>query len=174
MATRGPRSLAKWQRDAVRRMVAVRKDSLAFLKRLPEDAILRPRTQDQWSVKDVLGHLMSCDEETTRRFKLIARGQADRIAWFESMTHANRFNARTVAAARRLSLRAVRRRMARAHADLIKSFKKLPPESLNDPSHDYPVISWLPAPGWNHEREHVGEIKAWWRGHRSRRSRPVF
>jgi uncharacterized damage-inducible protein DinB len=162
MAPRGSASLATWRRAAVRRLVASRRETLAFLARLPEREILRPRTQDRWSVKDVLGHLLACDEETVRRFRLIARGHGDGIHWFESMADADRFNARTVARARRLGLRTVLRRMQRARADLVRRFRRLPSESLRDPSHAYPVTEWLPAPGWSHERDHVSEIKAWW------------
>ena len=107
MDTRRSASLTRWRRDAVRRMVASRRSTLAFLARLPEREILRPRTQDRWSVKDVLAHLLGCDEETVRRFRLIARGHGDRIHWFHDMADADRFNARAVARARRLGLRAL-------------------------------------------------------------------
>ena len=39
---------------------------------------------------------------------------------------------------------------------------------LADPSHDYTVRSWLPVPGWSHERDHIGEARAWWRSRRSK------
>ena len=68
MAARQSTALARWHRDAVRRLAASRRETLAVLARLPEAEILRPRTQDRWSVKDVLAHLMTCDEETVRRF----------------------------------------------------------------------------------------------------------
>jgi hypothetical protein len=136
--------------------------------RLPELEVRRPRTIDRWSVKDVLGHLLGCDDETVRRFRLIARGRADRIHWFESMADADRFNARCVASTRRLGLRALLRRRARAQAELVRWLQRLPAEALRDPAHAYPVTEWLPAPGWSHEREHLAEIKAWWRT-RSRR-----
>src|SRR5947207_8769889 len=119
MAVRRSRSLTSWRREAVRRIAASRRSTLAFLTRLPEREILRPRTQDRWSVKDVLAHLLACDEETVRRLRLVARGHGDRIHWFESMADADRFNARSVARARRLGLRTVLRRMARVRADLI-------------------------------------------------------
>jgi DinB family protein len=151
-------------------MTATRRSTLAFLAKLPEREIQRPGTQDRWSVKDVLAHLMTCDEETVRRLRLITAGRADRIHWFESMADADRFNARSVAGARRLGVRAVLRRMARAHTDLIRRLGRLPLESLRDPSHAYPVVDWLPAPGWSHEREHLDEIKAWWQAHRARRA----
>jgi DinB superfamily len=144
-----------------------RASTLTFVARLPEREIMRPRTQDRWSVKDVLAHLLTCDEETVRRFRLIARGRGDRIYWFESMADADRFNARSVARARRLGLSTVMRRMKRVRADLVRRFERLPTEALSDPSHDYTVVRWLPAPGWSHERDHLSEIKAWWRSRRS-------
>jgi uncharacterized damage-inducible protein DinB len=169
MATRSP-SLASWRRQAIRRIEAARRSTLAFVATLPEDEILRPRTLDQWSVKDVLAHLMSCDEETVRRFKLIARGRGDRIFWFRGMADADRFNARTVGAARRLGLPAVLRRMERAHASVVDSLERLPLESLSDPAHEYTVVSWLPVPGWHHEHRHLSEVKDWWRQARKARA----
>jgi hypothetical protein len=166
MGTPDAASLARWRRQAIARIQATRKATLALLAGLPEREVVRPRTQDRWSVKDVLAHLLSCDEETNRRFRLIARGQADRIHWFESMADADRFNARSVARLRRLGLGALLRRMARAHAALIASLRGLPERSLNDPSHAYPVIDWLPTPGWMHEREHLSEVRAWWQRRR--------
>lgn len=163
-------SLVSWRRQAVRRIQATRRSTLAFVARLPEALILRPRTQDQWSVKDVLGHLTACDEETVRRFRLIARGRGDRIFWFESMADADRFNARTIAQTRRLGLAALLRRMARAHADVTTWLDRLPVEALQDSSHAYTVVDWLPVPGWRHEQHHVSAVKAWWQAQRKTRA----
>src|SRR5438046_1359249 len=171
MASGRSGSLATWRRQVLRRIAAVRRSTLAFVARLPESEIVRPRTQDRWSVKDVLAHLMTCDEETVRRFRLIARGRGDRIHWFESMADADRFNGRSVARARRLGLPAVLRRMERAHADLLEQLARLPAGSLRDPSHQYAVVEWLPAPGWSHEQDHLGEIKRWWRSRRTEAGR---
>ena len=126
--------------------------------------MVRPRARDGWSVQDVLAHLMSCDEETVRRLRLIARGRGDRIYWFRSMADADRFNARTVDRARRLRLPTLLRRMARARADLIERLERLPAEALRDPSHEYAVTQWLPMSGWIHERDHLRELRARWRG----------
>jgi len=166
MPRAGSPKLSSWRRQAVRHIVAVRRATLAFIAHVPEAEIRRPRTQDRWSVKDVLAHLLACDEETVRRFRLIARGQARRIHWFESMADADRFNARSVARLRRLDLRALRRRMSRAHVQLLDQLQRLPVEALDDPSHDYPVVEWLPEPGWKHEADHIGEVRRWWRTHR--------
>jgi len=158
-------SLAKWRRDAVRQLRDVRTSTLTLIERIPEPEILRPRTQDRWSVKDMLAHLLACDEETVRRFQLIQRGRGDRIQWFESMAHADRFNARTVGQLRRVGLKAILRRMERSRGELITRLERLPLESLRDPAHAYTVVDWLPTPGWTHERDHVNEVRAWWREH---------
>src|SRR4029077_5550490 len=63
--------------SAIHRITAVRHSTLALLARLPEPEILRPRMQDRWSLRDALGHLLSCDEETLRRFRLIERRRGD-------------------------------------------------------------------------------------------------
>ena len=157
------RGLAAWRRDAARKMTSSRRETLAFVRRLPEAEMLQPRTIGDWSVKDVLGHLLACDEETAARFRLIARGRADRIKWFDSMAYADRFNARTVARLRRVGLRTVLRRLARVRSDLVRAFRRLPMASLRDPSHAWPVVDWLPAPGWSHERDHLSEVRASWR-----------
>jgi DinB superfamily len=166
VATRQSAKLAAWRRQAIRRMKASRAATLAFVARLPTQEISRPRTQDAWSIKDVLAHLLACDAETVRRFQLIARGHAERIQWFESMAHADRFNARSVARARRLGLAAILRRRKRVGADLVRWLERVPVAALRDPAHDYTVVEWLPAPGWSHERDHLSEIKAWWRTQR--------
>src|SRR2546428_13746713 len=170
MASGRSASLATWRRQALRRIAAVRTSTLAFVGRLPESEILRPCTQDRWSIKDVLAHLMTCDEETARRFRLIARGQAGRIHWFGSMADADRFNARSVAGARRLGLPALLRRMERAHADVITWLERLPTRALSDPPHEYPGVEWPPAPGLSPAEEHLSRLRAWWR---RRRASPV-
>jgi hypothetical protein len=58
---------------------------------------------------------------------------------------------------------------SRAEADLITWFGRVPTAALHDPSHAYPVTEWLPAPGWSHERDHIAEVRAWWRSRRSER-----
>ncbi len=118
-------------------------------------------------------HLLGCDEETARRFRLIAGGRGDRIHWFEDMADADRFNARSVARTRRLGLAALGRRMERAHAELIDRLERLPAAALADPSHAYTVVQWLPEPGWLHEQEHLAALKAWWRTRQNELARPA-
>lgn len=158
---RSARTLAAWRRQALARMRRSRAATLALLARISEEAILQPRTQGAWSIKDVLTHIAAWEEEGTRRLRLIARGQAHRMVWYETMADADRFNARAVRAARRTSLRGILARLARARAALVQTLRRLPPRTLADPTHALPVTVWLREFAWTHERAHRREIRAW-------------
>ncbi|MBI2080751.1 MAG: DinB family protein [candidate division NC10 bacterium] len=161
-------------------MTRSREATLRLIGRVPERELTRPRTQGRWSVKDVLAHFAAWEEEAIRRFALIARGRGDRIFFYVTDPKAvDRFNARAVAAARRLSLRGVLRRLARVRQRLIARFRALPAAALRDPAHRYPVTAWLPEYAWTHEAKHRRRLWRWWRerqaggagGGRSRRAR---
>ena len=146
----------------IRRIERSRAATLVLLGRLPTEEMLRPRTQGDWSIKDVLAHIAAWEEEGTARLILIARGQAHRMVFYETMAEADRFNARAVAAARSTSLAGVLRRLARARQRLVAALLRLPAKSLNDPSHELPVVIWLREFAWTHERAHRREIREWW------------
>ena len=154
---------AAWRRNAIKTMEQSRRATLAFLKTLPESEILRPRTQGKWSIRDVLAHIAAWESEAVKRFGQIARGRGDRILFYDDMLAADRFNARAVARARRLSWAKLLRQAAEVRRRLVISLRRLPPSSLNDRSHRYPVVAWLPEFAWTHEREHRRRIRAWWR-----------
>jgi hypothetical protein len=136
--------------------------TLAFLSRLPEEALVRPRTQGQWSIKDVLAHIAAWEEEGARRLELIAREGGHRIHFYNDAREVDRFNARVVSATRRTTLSVLLRRLVRARRRLTVSLKRLPARSLRDPSHEFPVVDWLPEFAWTHEQSHLQEIRAWW------------
>ena len=158
---------AAWKRRAIARMSRSRATTLRLLATIPPEAQVRPRTQGAWSIKDVLAHVAAWEEEGAQRMKLITRGEADRVHFFDDMAEADRYNARAVAAARRASLAVMLRRLARARTALIAALRALPADRLRDPSHRYPVTAWLPEFAWTHEEAHTREIRAWWRTARS-------
>ena len=163
------KSVAVWRRGALQKMEATRRSTLALLSRLPEAEITRPRTQDEWSIKDILAHVSAWEDEAAKRLQLIARGRGDCVHFYHDMTEADRFNARAVAAGRRLSPGAMVRRMTQARKRLVEALRRVPPPALDDPSHEYTVIAWFPELAWTHEQGHLADIRAWWREQRAAR-----
>ena len=164
------RSGAAWKRRALARMARTRRAMLAQLERMSEDALLSPRTQGDWSVKDLLAHIAAWEEEGTKRLALITRGHPERVHFYDDMRAVDRFNARAVATAHRTSLAAMLRRLARVRRGLVATLRRLPSEALRDSSHRYPVATWLPEFAWTHEQSHLAEIKTWWRHARGQRT----
>jgi uncharacterized damage-inducible protein DinB len=150
-------------------MTRSRAATLRLLGRIPEAEIRRPRTQGAWSIHDVLAHIAAWEEEGTRRLRLLARGQGDRMVWYETMAEADRYNARAVRAARQTTPAAMLRRLARARAALVAALRRLPPRALGDPTPGLPVTAWLREFAWTHEASHRDEMRAWWRGQARRR-----
>ena len=156
-------SLSRWRETEIRRMERSRLATLSFLSRLPEAEILRRRTQGAWSIKDILAHCVAWEAEGTRRLQMIARGQGRRIRYYNDMREADRFKALAVRKARAMTLPALLRQATRARRRLTGVLRRLPPRSLNDPAHRFPVVKWLPEFAWSHERAHLREIKGWWK-----------
>jgi hypothetical protein len=150
-------------------MTRSRAETLRLVHRIPADAFRRTRTQDAWSVRDVLIHIAAWEAEGTRRLALITRGHGDRIVWYDTMAELDAFNARAVRSARGLGPRAVLRRLATARARLLAGLRRLPPSALADPTHALPVTRWLREFAWTHEAAHRREIRAWGRAQRGER-----
>jgi hypothetical protein len=155
-----PKALAAWRRAAIARMTRSRAATLALLARVPREVLGRPGSRDGWSIRDVLAHIAAWEEEGARRLALIARGRGDRIVWYETMAEVDRFNARVVRQARRLSASRLLGRLARARVGLIRALRRLPPAALADPSHGLPVTTWVREFAWTHEQGHRAEIRA--------------
>jgi hypothetical protein len=155
-----PAALAAWRRRAIRRMTRSRAETLALVRRIPADALRRPLTPTDWSVRDILVHIAAWEAEGARRLALIARRRGDRIVWYDTTAELDAFNGRVVRAARRLDLGAVLRRLAAARARLLRGLRRLPASALADPGHQLPVIRWLREFAWTHEGAHRREIRA--------------
>jgi len=153
-------------------MTRSRTVTLGLIRRIPADALRRPRTQGAWSVRDVLVHIAAWEAEGARRLALIARGRGERIVWYDTTAELDAFNARVVSAARRLGPGAVLRRLAAARARLLAGLRRLPPSALADPGHALPVTSWLREFAWTHETAHRREIRAWGRARAAVERRP--
>lgn len=150
-------SLHHWKDYACRQMTRAREATLRFIMRLPEPIIIEPHTQGEWSIKDVLAHIIAREEEAIKRLDLILRGQGDRITLYD-----DRRVAAAVRPLRRMPLKMLLHRMARTRSRLMERFHRLPVSALNDPCHRYPVIEWFPEFAWTYEHDHLRRMQRWW------------
>ena len=135
-----------------------RKETLEVLSQLSPLEITRPRTQGEWSVKDVLAHFLAWEEVAVRRLKWIRAGKPEKVHYFEDINEANRFNARAVSRLRKLSWKQLLQRGEEVREKLEIEILKLPDSDLDNPEHRYPVKKWLPEFAWTHEAGHRTRI----------------
>jgi len=126
----------KWRRDATQTPRGLPPRDAGVPGAAARAPILRPHTRTVWSVKDVLGHLWPA---TRNRAPIPAHRAGARRphstvrSWRRrSLQRANRHPRA------RLGLRACSAGWSVARADVVRRFRRLPTESLRDPSHATP------------------------------------
>ena len=123
---------------------------------VPDAELVEPGVVDDWSVKDVLAHVTTWEQEALRHLPLIiAGGTPPRYA---AQGGIDAFNARATQAGRRLSLAEVLRRRDETHARLLEFIRSQPEGTFAGQTR---ARRRLRLDTWGHYPEHTAAIKAW-------------
>ena len=149
-------------RDRVRDSLARERGKLlAALEGLSDDEMARPGAVGQWSVRDVLAHLLAWEEEAIARLELLA---ADRPQDFARITNEQELDSWNASAHQRyagLPLPEVMRRLEDVPGRVLAGLQSLSDERLSTDEGPVPVHNWLPDCTYAHEEEHCADILAW-------------
>jgi DinB superfamily len=153
----------KWKQNAIRRMKQGRATTLRLLKSMSSRWINEPKTQGNWSVKDVFVHIIAWEKHGCLRLELIAQGKADQLNLYDGTTAENRYNARAVSKYRKRSLKNILKEAESIRVRLMEALNVLPDDEIHNPDHQVMVSVWLPDYAWMHEAEHRQRIQKWLR-----------
>jgi hypothetical protein len=129
------------------------KDSYAGL---PDARLLVPGVVDHWSVKDILAHVNTWEEEALRYLPVIvAGGTPPRYFAFGGI---DAFNARMAERKRDLPLSDVRRQLDRTHGLLIEFVRSVPGDQLAGETR---LRRRLRLDTYGHYDLHAGDIRRW-------------
>jgi uncharacterized protein (TIGR03083 family) len=121
-----------------------------------DSRLVEPGVVDDWSVKDVLAHVTSWEEEALKHLPLIiAGGTPPRYA---AQGGIDAFNARATEAGRRLSLAEVLRRRDETHARLLDFIRSQPAGTFGGQTR---ARRRLRLDTYGHYPEHTEAIRAW-------------
>lgn len=95
---------------------------------LSDAQLTTPGVAGEWSVRDILAHVTTWDEEALKYLPLIASG--GRPPRYASYGGLDAFNAQTTAAKRALSLAEVQRQLDETHQRLIAYLRTVPEEQF--------------------------------------------
>jgi hypothetical protein len=123
---------------------------------LPDARLVEPGVVDDWSVKDILAHVTSWEEEALTHLPLIiAGGTPPRYA---AQGGIDAFNARVTQASRHLSLAEVLRRRDETHSRLVDFMRSQPEGSFGSQTR---ARRRLRLDTHGHYPEHTAAIRAW-------------
>ena len=103
---------------------------LGSIEGMPDDEMLEPGVVERWSVKDVLAHVTTWEEEALKHLPGIARGEPQQ-RYKDVYGGLNAFNALKFAENQNRSLGEVRERLHTTHQRLIEYLETAPDELLH-------------------------------------------
>ena len=120
---------------------------------LPANVFLEPGAVGHWSVRDVLTHVTTWEEEALKALPLILNDKPlPRYGGIDA------FNAREQERKRSLSLEQVRKELAATHQNLIAFLEKAPDSAFATGGR---FLRRLRLDTYHHYREHATQIMAW-------------
>jgi Mycothiol maleylpyruvate isomerase N-terminal domain len=123
---------------------------------LPEARLVEPGVVDDWSVKDIVAHVTTWEQEALQHLPvIIAGGTPPRYA---AQGGIDAFNARATRAGRRLSLAEVLRRRDETHARLVEFIRDQPEGTFGSRTR---ARRRLRLDTYGHYPEHTAAIRAW-------------
>lgn len=123
---------------------------------LTEDEMMAPGVAGDWSVKDMLAHVATWEEEALKYLPLIlAGGRPPRYASYGGI---DAFNARMTEAKRRLSLAEAQRHLEETHRQLIAYLRRVPEEQFATETR---FRHRLRLDTYSHYPLHATMIRAW-------------
>lgn len=136
-------------------------DLMRAVETVPEDDCETPGVVDEWTLKDLLGHIsfwsglaastLRC--ATDGRLEDVERGQGDN--WVDE------WNKREYEARKDFPLSQVRAEWMRNHLEAADALDQAPEEVLDMPFKNGPIHAYFSGDTYEHYREHTDHIKAW-------------
>lgn len=120
---------------------------------LPASALLETDVVGHWSVRDVMGHITTWEEEKMKIIPLILKGKPIHRRY----SSVDAFNAREQERKQHLPLEQVQQELAATHERLVAFLVDLPGGAYTSGSRLLRTLRLT----YNHYREHAAQITAW-------------
>jgi hypothetical protein len=128
---------------------------------IPEDRLEERGVVDDWSVKDILGHIAFWSGRAARHLDLIAAGRDEELTGPDGQQEIDEWNSREWSARKDASLAEVRREWTGNHEAARRALASFPDEKLDEPLWDHTVLFGFGADTFAHYKEHTQHIRDW-------------
>jgi len=130
---------------------------------MSEPEMVEPGVVDDWSIKDLLGHMAFWADRAVTTLAEVKAGRGAAVPGPETETELDEWNAREFAAREGKNLAQLREEWERAHEAARAAIEAFPEEKLDEPFKDHTVVFSFGADTFAHYQEHAAQISAWLR-----------
>ncbi len=130
---------------------------LASIEGLTDEAMVRPGVVEQWSVKDILAHITTWEEEGLHHLPTVAQGRKP-PTYASQYGSLDGFNALKFEENQRRSLDEVLARLDETHARLLAYLDTVPDELLHSKERFRNRLKW---DSYSHYAMHAKHIREW-------------
>ena len=170
---------SKRQEAFLRRLAEAKERLASSIEGLDEAAICQELVTDDWNIKDILGHIVSWNEEFRANIAVILQGEHP--GYDHVIRHEDNFsewNQQWIIKKREYSLDRVMADVARDYQEAMALIERLTPEEYRKrgvtpwkeaaakkpeelTKEDTDTVEALVTYHWRHMNEHIGEIERW-------------
>ena len=122
---------------------------------VPDEAMLEPGVVGEWSMKDLLGHITTWEDEAIKALDVMMQGK--RTPRYKEYGGIDAFNARESAKKANLSLEEVQKQLGDTHHRLVAQVPRMPEEHWVK---DTRVRRRLRIDTYGHYRKHYPQVQA--------------
>jgi hypothetical protein len=151
------------QADAVRELERHWTDFRSAIEAVPDEEIEAPGVVDEWSVKDIVGHVAFWTERGATTLAASNAGNFEGLVWGEGEGWVDDWNARESQARKDKPFAEVRGELLEAHEVARRAIDAATDQTLNAPFRDATVADYYAGDTYGHYEEHAEHIKAWLR-----------
>jgi uncharacterized protein (TIGR03083 family) len=128
---------------------------------LSEMELQAPGVVDDWSVKDLLGHIAFWSGRAARHLDLITAGRNEELTGPDGDEALDEWNAREAEARKGASLTDTRDEWAQNFEAARKALAEFPEETLDMPLWEQTVVFGFGMDTFAHYKEHAHQIRTW-------------
>jgi len=136
-------------------------DLRALVDSVPGERLEQSDVVEDWSVKDLLGHMAFWAEKSANDLNALASGKEEEIATPGGDAGVNEWNAREAAARKGKSLDELRAEWETSFNDARAAFEATPADTLETEVKGWPQLQRFLGDTTIHYREHANHIRTW-------------
>lgn len=147
--------------DATRELERHWAELRSVIESVPDEEIAQPGVVEEWSVKDIVGHIAFWAERGAATLRASNAGSLEGLIWGEGETWVDDWNKRESQARKDKPCTEIRGEWLKAHESAREALEAATDDTLNAPFRGNTVADFYVGDTYTHYKEHAEQIKAW-------------